>query len=160
MQVVFYCHGLIPIHLGCKQLPSSVAVHSWRALLEGTPKGRVKDIFFSCTFLAELSSSCIWTYDVPLCPPGHCCPVPVTLSLLWHWAAGCDLFLYDHDKPPWIHLNYSNEYDILNIFGRQLMAFSTASLLSHHTNLQLTDAAADAIFCHSLFETFALTAFW
>lgn len=45
------------------------------------------------------------------------------------------------------------------LLRRQLMAFSTTTPLSHYTNLQLTDAAADAIWCSSLSERFARTAF-
>lgn len=58
-------------------------------------------------------------------------------SWLWpfpflrHWDAGFGLLYntFDHDKSLWIHLN---------IMCRQLMVFSSARPLSHHTNLQLT----------------------
>lgn len=51
-------------------------------------------------------------------------------------AAGGLYNAFVYDKPLLIHQN---------IFWRQPMAFGTAGLVSHHTNLQLTDAAADAV---------------
>lgn len=115
-----------------------------RCFLKGT-----KAASYKCTLLIHIFSACFsgfelnpWPFNLKFTSMSSRLPPPNSSNTVFHFhstellAVGCVIMC----------MTVTSHYEFIRISsGDKLMAFSTTSLLSHHTNLQLTDAAADAI---------------